>query len=151
MEASMSKAGTRYNRKHGLYRSPEYAAWRDMRSRCQRESHPFFKDYGGRGIKVCDRWQDFAAFYADVGPRPGRGYSLDRIENDKGYEPGNVRWATPTTQGQNTRRNHLVEVGGEMVCLAEACRRIGIKRATVSQRLFKGWPIERALHEPVGK
>jgi hypothetical protein len=134
---------------HGLSRSAEYAAWRDMRARCERESHRYFKDYGARGIKVCDRWQEFAAFYADVGPRPGPSYSLDRKDNSRGYEPGNVRWATKLEQGQNTRRNHLVVIDGERMCLAEACRRLGIKRVTVSQRLFKGWSLDDALHTPV--
>lgn len=90
--------------KHGMYQSPEYRAWQNMRERCNNPNHPQFKDWGGRGISVCDRWMDsFEAFYADVGPRPGHRLSLDRIDNDGNYEPGNVRWATHSQQMKNRR------------------------------------------------
>jgi len=82
--------------------SPTYRSWYHMKDRCQNSSHPHYKDYGARGIRVCERWQDFANFLADMGERP-EDKTLDRIDNNKGYEPGNCRWATKKQQTQNRR------------------------------------------------
>jgi hypothetical protein len=83
--------------------TPEYNAWKNMRARCRDSGHPSFKYYGGRGISVDPRWESFTVFLADVGPRPGSGYSIDRTDNDGNYEPGNVRWATRSEQRRNMR------------------------------------------------
>ncbi len=89
---------------HGMSRSPENMVWRGMKYRCYNKKLKNYRYYGGRGIKVCDRWlESFANFIEDVGLRPGKGYSLDRIDNDGHYEPGNVRWATQTEQRRNAR------------------------------------------------
>lgn len=83
---------------------PEYLAWREMKVRCYRETNVQFEDYGGRGISVCREWRDsFLAFFNHIGPRPSHGHSLDRIDNDGNYEPGNVRWATKVEQRANRR------------------------------------------------
>jgi hypothetical protein len=83
----------------------EYYAWQSMIQRCTRATHPKFNLYGGRGIMVCDRWRhSFLNFFKDIGPRPHVGLSIDRINNDGNYEPGNVRWADATTQARNKRQ-----------------------------------------------
>lgn len=140
------------NAKHGqsTNATPEYRAWNSMIQRCHTPTHKQFYHYGGRGITVCDRWRnDFSAFFEDVGKRPDQTHSLDRIDNNRGYEPGNVRWATPTQQNNNRRSNHYVEIDGQPVTLAEAIRIKGQRSNVVRQRLAFGWPVERALNEPI--
>jgi hypothetical protein len=101
----------RREREHG-YRaktSPEYRSWKAMRERCNNPKAPKFKNWGGRGITVCERWNDFRNFLADMGPRPSLTHSIDRKDNDGNYEPGNCRWATAREQTHNRRRAHKVE------------------------------------------
>lgn len=99
-------------RRHGMTRlengrrNPTYTAWLQMRDRCDNPTNKSWADYGGRGIKVCERWMTFEAFFADLGARPA-GLTLERSNNELGYEPGNVRWATRTEQNRNTRRTKL--------------------------------------------
>ena len=88
---------------HGLRKSPEYTVWWGMKSRCEREKNDNYSSYGGRGIRVCDRWQDFAKFYEDMGPRP-EGGTIDRIDNDGNYEAGNCRWVSMKVQASNRRK-----------------------------------------------
>lgn len=100
---------------HAKARTPEYLAWRNMHARCNETSGRVFDSYGARGIKVCARWNDYPTFFADVGLRPSPTHSLDRIDNDRGYEPGNVRWATKKEQGQNRRTTKLEEHEPEQI------------------------------------
>lgn len=145
LRLSPSKKG-----KHRRYRSPEWSAWRDMRARCLNPKHRGYPDYGGRGIAIFPEWQaSFAAFLRDVGERPSPAHSLDRIDNSLGYRPGNVRWATDAEQSRNTRAVRVITFKGRQMCLSQACREAGLSKNTVGQRLFKGWPLERALTEPL--
>ncbi len=111
-------------------RSPLYAIWKQMRYRCGNPTHPDFKNYGGRGIKVCERWASFAAFCDDMGPRP-EGTSLDRRDNDKSYDPNNCRWASPLVQSNNSRKNVSIEMNGQRLTVAQWTRHFGISREAV--------------------
>lgn len=96
----------RRNSRHGLSGTPEHNIWKEMRQRCRNPKHARYADYGGRGITVCQRWDSFASFLADMGQRPP-GLTLERTNNDRGYEPGNCRWATYQEQRANQRpRSH---------------------------------------------
>ena len=124
----------------------EYRTWKGMVERCHNPSIPNFHRYGGRGITVCDRWRnDFAAFLADVGPRPSPAHSIDRVDNDRGYEPDNVRWATRMEQAKNTRTNVWITAFGETLHAAEWARRFSLHCKTIIRRLDRGWTPERAL------
>jgi hypothetical protein len=127
---------------HGKRWTPEYTAWGNMMNRCRNKDHPDFFRYGGRGITVCERWNSFEAFLADMGERPGPRYSIDRIDNDGNYTPGNVRWATPREQANNRRNNVRFTVQGKTLTQAQWCRLCGIPRSTASNRLKRGIPPE---------
>lgn len=119
-----------------------------MLGRCQNLTDQAFRDYGGRGIRVCERWLAFENFYADMGPRPSPKHSIDRIDNDGNYEPGNVRWATVKQQARNTRCSRIVRFGGRTMSLAEAAELAGLNISTVRGRFSRGWSMEEALEAP---
>lgn len=139
-------------RTHGLTGSLTYVSWQAMKSRCFWKPHSEYHRYGGRGITVCQRWIDsFETFLADMGERPGLGWSLERLDNSRGYDPNNCTWIPKRRQSQNQRSNVRVTMEGENVCISEACRRLGISRINVYKRLEMGWTIEDALHRPMMK
>ena len=126
-------------RVHGMVGVPGYSTWKGMVARCCDPQNAAYPSYGGRGIRVHDEWRnDVRAFIRDVGERPGPGYSLDRINNDGNYEPGNVRWATAKEQQRNRRCNVMVSYEGEMMTLAEAAERSGIHQCTLWSRIHRG-------------
>lgn len=128
-----------------------YWVWADMLSRCRNPNHRAFRNYGGRGIHVCERWQSFKAFLSDMGPRP-QGALLDRADNEGPYEPGNCRWASRKEQNSN-RRNciYVVDDGGERLTVKELCRRRGLPYRPIMKRIQdRRWPLERALMVPIG-
>lgn len=133
----------------GKSMSPEYRSWHHMVSRCTNPKNKDFSHYGGRGVTVCDAWRSsFAVFFAHIGARPSLRHSIDRIDNEKGYEPGNVQWATQRQQCRNQRKTRFVEWRGERLPLIEACERAGLSRGTVRDRLAKGWTVEASLATP---
>jgi hypothetical protein len=128
--------------------TPEYSAWVNMRQRCLNPKNKRFKDYGGRGITICPQWDDFMCFLLDVGPRPSSQHSLDREKNDGNYEPGNVRWSIPTVQSRNTRRNQLITIGGETLCVTDWAKRAEIHYSAIIKRLKKGASPLEAVFTP---
>lgn len=126
------------NFKHGMSKSPEFNTWARMLARCSNPNAQDFRYYGGRGISVADRWKDFASFFADVGPRPSPGHSIDRIDTNGNYEPGNVRWATKETQAGNTSRNVYVQTPQGPVCLRKYCRDNGLVYTTIHGYIRNG-------------
>lgn len=126
--------------RHGCSRTSghtrAYAAWRNMRQRCTRPTHPQYADYGGRGITVCERWASFENFLQDMG-EPAAGLSLDRIDNDKGYSPENCRWATASVQASN-KRKQLVAYRGQLYTRAELAAQLGVPYTTLCRWAASG-------------
>lgn len=120
---------------HGASKTKEYSVWLNMRRRCGEPSNVRWKYYGGRGIAVCSRWEDFSNFLADMGICPS-GYSLERLDGGKGYEPANCIWASAAAQASNKTTTRRVVLGGESIHLAEAQRRTGIHRNSVRGRVL---------------
>lgn len=136
---------------HGLIHTPEYRSWYHMKTRCYNDNSKSYKNYGGRGITVCERWlSSFENFFTDMGQRPSSIHSIERIDNDGNYSPQNCRWATPTEQARNCRNNRFITYKGKTKCLAEWAKYMGMSVSVLRQRLLKlGWTIERALETPV--
>lgn len=124
-----------------------YSTWSAMKSRCYNKNHIHYNAYGGRGIKVCERWlgkDGFEHFYKDMFPKPD-GATLDRIDNDADYCPENCRWSNKVEQANNTRRNKIIEYNGESMTAAQWARKIGIPYRTLLTRLRRGMPLRKAL------
>lgn len=129
---------------HGMSKTKLYSIFRSMHERCECRTHRAYGYYGARGISVCDRWRDFNNFVSDMG-HPLKGYSLDRIDNNKGYSPENCRWATRLEQQNNTRATHLVEHDGEVLSISQWAKKIGVSRNRIRTRLQRGMSIQDAL------
>lgn len=127
--------------------TPEYRtfiSWQSMIWRCTNENRKDYPRYGGRGISVCERWQKFENFLADMGLKQ-EGYSLGRIDNDGGYAPENVRWETGRQQARNRSSNRVVSYQGKELTLAGWAEITGIDRTTLAWRIKAGWPIEKVM------
>lgn len=145
LKAEIVAAGA--NTRHGMRHTKTYDSWCSLKGRCLNPNDSAFFKYGGRGIKVCVRWMLFENFLADMGACPD-GKTIDRINNDGNYEPGNCRWATPKEQANNTRRNHILTLNGESMTIAQWAERIGETSYFIKNRIKYGWPVERILTEP---
>lgn len=139
------KAGTT----HGQSHSPEYYSWHAMISRCYNPNETGYHHYGGRGIRVCDRWRNsLNDFLSDMGPRP-KGKSIGRIDVNGNYEPGNCRWETWTEQARNKRNTVLIEYQGEKLTGTELAKRLGLPQHVVAKRLRCGWSLDRIVSTPL--
>lgn len=147
---------------HGMARKgavvPEMGVWENIRTRCHNQKCRAFKDYGGRGILMCDRWlvgengeTGFACFYADMGPRPTRKHQIDRIDNNKGYSPDNCRWTDIKTNARNKRNTLWVPHNGKMISLAEVADLSGIPYSALLYRVNVGWPMHLLTQPSRGK
>lgn len=138
-----TEAVVKRNTKHGLMHDHKgaYRSWKDLRQRCNNPKNKSYPDYGGRGISVCERWNSFANFFADMGDRPEK-HSIDRIDVNGNYEPDNCRWATDKEQARNKRNNHIMENGKT---LAENSEIAGIDFKVVSYRVSHGYSFNDAL------
>lgn len=147
LEMAAKAAGKR--ERHGMNKSPEHRAWVHMKQRCNNQRKREWPHYGGRGIKVCAEWESsFMAFFAHVGPRPSPKHSIDRIDVDRGYEPGNVRWATHQEQIENTRVVRMVTIDGVTKSISAWERQYGLPKGTVRRREVSGWGLIDAIQTP---
>ncbi len=124
--------------------SKTYRTWYSMIQRCNNPNNTRYKDYGGRGIKVCEAWLTFKGFLQDMGERP-EGLTLDRIDNSKGYYKENCKWSTQKEQQRNRRNNKLITINGITKCLTEHCKERKLNYWTIRSRLQTGWTSEEAL------
>ena len=127
-----------------------YIAWKNIKERCYNPNSPNFKHYGGRGIFVCDKWKanfkEFQQWSVENGYK--KGFSIDRIDNDKGYSPDNCRWVSKKEQANNKRNNHFLTYQGKTQTISQWAEEIGVSRELISRRINKlGWDVERTLTE----
>lgn len=119
-----------------------------MKERCGNPNSKNFKNYGAIGRTVCDRWQDYANFIADMGPRPTAKHTLERVDNNRGYSPDNCEWATRKQQMRNVSYNRNITFNGRTQCLSAWAEDTGLNVVLLWKRLNRGWSIERTLTEP---
>jgi len=142
---------SRMSKIHGKVHTAEYNIWTNIAQRCNNPNTAQYHDYGGRGIRVCDRWrepngQGFLNFLEDMGERPSKDLTIDRHPDKNGnYEPGNCRWATRIEQAQNKRNNVMLTYNGRTQCLTDWANELGMRASGIYYRLKAGWPIDKAL------
>lgn len=132
-------------RRHGMTDSRTYKIWKAMRRRCRNPSNANWTRYGGRGIRVCDRWAIFENFLTDMGDCPSQDHSIDRVNNDGHYEPGNCRWATRHMQSRNRRDNRLLKVDGQVLTITDCAALFGRATKTIRDRLSRGVSVDVAV------
>lgn len=137
------------NHGHGMRGTLIYGVWNSMKNRCSNPKVKSYPSYGGRGIKVCDRWQKFENFFADMGDRPSPSHSLERRDNNGDYSPENCQWAIHSVQAKNKRNNRFITANGESLHLAEWARRLGCNPAAILARLAAGMPESEAVTKTI--
>lgn len=140
------------NQRHGKADTAEYHIWCTMKARCSNPGSEYYHRYGGRGITVCERWQSFDSFLADMGPRPSEAHTIERKDNDGPYSPDNCIWADQHAQSRNRSNNRILEFQGVRLTVTDWAERVGISERTLFSRLQRGWSVERVLTtKPRGK
>lgn len=130
---------------HNMYNTPTYKSWVRMKSRCYNKRNTRYYCYGGKGISVCERWHDFLNFYEDMGERPSQSYSIDRIDINKNYEPGNCRWATRIEQARNKSNNIVIFYNGVSKNLSAWVDELGLNYSKTICRIRRGWDVEKSF------
>lgn len=147
----IKSCGCKIGKTHGLSKengkeTAEYRTWRRIKNRCYNKNCPNYKEYGKRGIKVCEEWKNsFETFLKDMGKRPKGNYSIERINVNDNYCKENCKWIPMSDQGKNTRRNIIIEYSGQTKCLSEWSKQLGFVYNTVKKRIKKGIPFEEAI------
>lgn len=136
--------------RHGGYGTPEYLSWAGMIQRCTNPKNYGYRYWGGRGIAVCERWRKFQNFLADMGTKPSHRHSIDRINNNGNYEPGNCRWATMSEQRLNSTTTRWLTFRGVTQPMKDWAHAVGLSYKTLSDRLQRGWSVEKAISTPTG-
>ena len=134
---------------HGMCGTSEYTTWRTMRRRCESEADRDYGNYGGKGIRVCERWMSFPNFIADMGRKPSPQHTIERNDSNGNYEPSNCRWATTTEQARNRSTNLKIEYRGRVQCLTDWCKELSLRYTSVQSRLKAGWSPDRAFTTPI--
>lgn len=142
------ESASKVNTTHGLSKSKEFMSWAAMHTRCTNPNQESFANYGARGISVCERWNSFENFLADMGPKPSPRHTIERMDNERGYNPTNCRWATRAEQNTNTRQNRYLTFKGKTMALSQWAREVGLTGSALTARLNRGWSIDDALTTP---
>jgi len=140
---------SRSRKTHGMSETKLCQVWSGIKKRCINPRQKAYADYGGRGIRVCDRWIDsFDNFLLDMGLPPGDKHTIDRIDNDGDYEPSNCRWATRSEQARNKRNSIRITLYGKTLSISDWADETGLTRSAITQRISNGWSVEDALTKP---
>lgn len=133
---------------HGLSKRPEYSVWKAMMRRCYNPNATNFKHYGGRGIRVSGPWHSFSKFFEAVGPRPSPKHTIERKDNDLGYRPGNVRWATMAEQNSNRRPRRTLTFNGRTLSVTAWAKELGVSTSSICRRVDRGLNPRQVLYDP---
>lgn len=137
------------SKRHGKIKHDLYYVWAGMKKRCENPNHEYYSRYGGRGITICERWQNIDNFIEDMNPRPSPKYTIERMDNNKGYSLENCRWATKLEQCSNKSNNRYIEYNNEKLTISQWARKLGINKGTLRDRLDSGWAVEDVLFKEV--